>query len=252
MAAKRASKKKERKTDEEAPTAELVMPLPGETKIEKGLIKQAIKTINSTTGRAELAAALEVGDYLLNCFFSGNIEAYADREGEHTSFNRLAKEKDLAVSAQWLRLAIRVTGQYASLPEDVRDRLPLSHHKLLLPLRDDTKRTKLATQAADGEWSKRQLEARLAKARGERSGAGRPRIPGFVKGLDKLDAMVELFAQEVDWEDPFRGYSDENARTAREDASTRLAEAEQKLKDMLKTVKDAKRHLAKLESSEKK
>lgn len=236
-------------------TGALEAPLPGEHEQVPALVNKAIRDLQEIQGRHRLAAALHIGRYILSVFFDDDPEAYLGRSREHVSFQALqdrasnkAENKTHGLSAQWLQVAVAVTMQYEALPVDVRDVLPLSHHRLLLPIKDVSQKVEFAEKAAERNWSKEELDARSAKARDQhkvKGRTGRPRKPEFLKTLTKLSKIKgRPDAAAIDWEDPFPGYSAEGAAKELAEAERLLASAEVQLTELLEFVREAKRRLA--------
>jgi hypothetical protein len=85
-----------------------------------------------------------------------------------------------------------VVDQLRLLPEEVASALPPTHHTLLLGVKDTKKKQDLARQAVAGEWSKDRLQVAVTKLREkEKSAAGRPPLPAFVKAIHKLSKLLE-------------------------------------------------------------
>ena len=90
-------------------------------------------------------------------------------------------------------------GQLRQLPDEVGDALPFSHHKLLLPLKDNQVKLALAREAVASKLGKRELEARVRAAQqlvGKPTGAGRPQLPSWAKGIGAIQR--EILAAQVD------------------------------------------------------
>jgi hypothetical protein len=85
------------------------------------------------------------------------------------------------------------------LPADIAEALPLSHHKLLLPIKDEQKKLELAKSAVHEGLAKRALEERVRKLRDkdkDDSKAGRPPLPAFAKAVTALHKVVRVAASE--------------------------------------------------------
>ena len=164
--------------------------LPGELAADLALLDQAVQDINRIYTQKGLETVLALGQYVLDTFFGGAATAFQSRGGDHLTFRELAHREDLHVSYATLWRAVGVVEQYARLPEPVARALPPTHHTLLLPLKDDQKKTELARKAVDRGWSKAELEREVKKAKG-RSKVGRPTLPRFVKTLHRWDRFLE-------------------------------------------------------------
>lgn len=177
-----------------APAA-LVPVLPGEAEEDDRLVDQAVQEINRRYTAKGLETARELGEYLIDTFFDGDPEKFHLRGAGHASFRQLAKREDLLPSSSFLWKACAIVEQLRQLPEDVAAELPVSHHKLLLSLKDVEAKKELAQRAATEKLSKRDLEAQVKAVRANGHGgpkAGRPPLPEFVKGLHQLRQAVKL------------------------------------------------------------
>jgi len=177
-------------------TTELVIPaeaLPGEVQPDAALVDTAVEQINRLYIAKGLETAQVIGEYVLETFFGGDPSAFRDREGGHASFRALASRDDLHVSHVWLWRAVSVVEQLRQLPAEVGSNLPFTHHTLLLPIKSERAKLRLAKRAAEKGWTKRKLDAEVRKVRDKEKqnpNAGRPRLPRFVKTLNKLGRLL--------------------------------------------------------------
>lgn len=171
--------------------------LPGEQAVASALLQRAVEDINRIHARRGMELIKELGKYLLHTFFGGDIRTWRERQGRHQTFRALARREDLQVSYATLWYAVAVLEQLEDIPEHIATQLSFSHHRLLLPLKDNRDKLALARRAVDERLTTRQLE-RLVKSRTAPSSArtGRPRIPALVKGVRKVRAAVELATSE--------------------------------------------------------
>ena len=196
------------------PTA-LVLVLPGADAIDDGLVERAVETLNQVYRAKGLETARAVAECVVALFFDNEAENFHARGNSHLSFAALKKRADLQVSYQFVWNSCAVYDQLRRLPPEIANALPLSHHKLLLPIKDDEVKRKLATAAIEGKLSKRTFEERVKKARkAQQSGskAGRPTLPAFVKVFGKFGQLVALAEREDVTEESFVHYSKVDAR----------------------------------------
>ncbi len=154
-------------------------------------LDEAVATLNDLATEVGLATSLRIGAYLLDAFFGGDPERYRTESSHQEAFRALLRHPDLVPSTSFLWYAIAVHLQYEELPPAVAARLPLSHHRVLLPLRDQDLKLRLAKRAAWNRWSKREL-VREVQHRTQRSPQrGRPRLPTFVKGARLLRKALD-------------------------------------------------------------
>lgn len=168
-------------------------PLPGEAVDDPELLDRVVNHVNRLFLAKGLETAREVGEYLLRQFFGGNPENFHQRGRKHVSFRRLAERKDLQPSYSFLWSACAVVEQLRLLPANLSETLPLSHHKLLLSVKDRATKVRLAQLAAERGLSKRALEEEVRTLR-SRTGvrAGRRPLPSVVKGLGRLTSAVKF------------------------------------------------------------
>lgn len=177
----------------------LVTTLPGAASVDAGLLDHAVANINRIYQGKGLEMAREAGEYVLHTFFAGDPENFRNRGKKHVTFRQLAQRKDLQVSYTTIWNAVAVLDQLRLLPENIASALPLSHHKLLLPIKDPDSKVKLAQKAVDKSLSKRTFEDEVRKARQKQKGnstAGRPALPAAVKSLHKLARYVSFVAND--------------------------------------------------------
>lgn len=169
--------------------------LPGEGVVVDQLVADAVAKLNHIYAAKGLETARDVGEYIIQTFFGGDPERFHERGKDHMSFRALAQHDDLQVSASFLWHACAVVEQLRLLPEDVGSALPLSHHRLLLSVKDPDEKERLARGAVERRLSKRDLEAEVVALRpavAPESKPGRKALPPLAKGLTQLKKAVAL------------------------------------------------------------
>lgn len=167
---------------------------------EAALLDEVVAQINHLYVIKGLELAVEVGEYLIDRIFDGDPEQFRDRGSKDASFRKLAARDDLKVSHAFLWSACAIVVQRDALPEDLRDALSVSHHRALLPLKDEASKVDLARRAVEEGLSKRELQAEVERVRAETgavSRAGRPPLPAVVKGLNRVAAAVRAATDEA-------------------------------------------------------
>jgi hypothetical protein len=169
------------------------------------MITTAVQEINRLHVAKGLEAARTLGEYLLTTFFGGDLQAFTAREKKHASFRALAKRDDLIPTHTSLWYSVALLGQLRQLPADIAGALPLSHHKLLIPVRDEKLKLELAEAAVENHLNKEDLDARIRAVREEQQGdgkrAGRPALPGWAKGIGGIAKSVQAaLADEISGE----------------------------------------------------
>jgi hypothetical protein len=213
------------KADKKADSKTLAPVLPGEGKVVGDLVDEAVDDINRLYMAKGLETAKAVGDLVLNRFFAGDPKNFRDRANGHVSFRELGERDDLEVGWQFIWNAVAVVVQMRSLPAETAQALPLSHHKLLLSVKNEDDKLKLAKEAAEQNMGKRDLEDKIkaAKAKDDNaSRAGRPPLPGFVKAFTALKKVVKTATEDEITEDSFEHFTKEQAKEL-------LAEMEEQL-----------------------
>jgi len=143
-----------------------------------------------------LQTACLIGEYVISRFFGGEVEAFRRDSCKHASFRALSKRVDLRFSPTYLWTAVAVVGQLRELPEDLAQCLPLSHHRLLLPLKDATVKVALARLAVEYSLSKRELKREIGQlVGGQAKGAKRALNVPVIKALSHLIEASEEFVQ---------------------------------------------------------
>jgi hypothetical protein len=207
-----AQKKKSAKTKTGDSTA-IEVALPGLSATEKPLIDKAIDDLNTLYTRKGLETAEAIGDYILQAFFEGDIDNYNQFGRKHATFKALTEHDGLQFSASYLWFAVTVSEQVKFLRANgITDDLPLSHHRLLVAVKDNDKKLALAQRAVEKGMSKRAFETAVRKKRGSAGGSsGRPPLPAFAKGFTKLLQAIELAVSEEVTDESFEHYDAEQA-----------------------------------------
>jgi len=210
-------------------TTEIVKALPGEQAVDEALVDQVVTRLNRIASVKGIETARDVGEVVLGTMFGGDSANFRRRGEDHVSFRALAaraESGDLHVSHIFIWRAVSVIDQLRLLPENVRDALPYTHQTLLLPVKDEKAKVRLAEQAAEGGWSKRKMEEEVQKIRAKEKGdskAGRPALPMFVKGLTRLTSAVKLATSAAVTGSAFATYSPNKARVLLEDLDGQIA-----------------------------
>lgn len=192
-------------------SAELVPHLPGEGSVDAELLDKAVAVINRIYVSKGLETARAIGNYVVEAFFGGDLESFGQRQKKHVTFRALAEREDLHVAYNTIWYSVAVLDQLRLLPEDVAEALPLSHHKLLLPVADADVKAKLAAKAVEEKLSSREFAEVVKAARVAQSGkprGGRPPLPAVVKGIRRLQKAVALATSEDIHPETFKSSTD--------------------------------------------
>jgi len=192
-------------------SAELISSLPGEGSVDEDLLDAAVAEINRIYVSKGLETARAIGNYVVEAFFGGDLESFDPRQKKHMTFRALAEREDLHVAYNTIWYSVAVLDQLRLLPEDIAEALPLSHHKLLLPVADAKMKADLAAKAVEDKLSSREFAEVVKAARASRSDkprGGRPPLPAFVKGFRRLQKAVALATSEDIHPDAFKSSED--------------------------------------------
>jgi hypothetical protein len=138
-------------------------------------IDEAVRFINRKTILTGLELAREIGQYLLDTFFDGDYQSFADTSrSKKTSFRALLVREDLLLGNATLYRFVRISHQLRALPPDLASDLSLAHHRALLPLNDADTKTELARRALDEGWSSHHHPASQAENRHHAGINGKP------------------------------------------------------------------------------
>ncbi len=181
------------------PAEDAAPALPGEAEADEQLIDKAVAELNRIYIGKGLETARALGGYVLEHFFEGDEEAFHERGRKHASFTALAKRDDLRVGYSFLWHSVAIVRQLQLLPDDIAGALPVSHHRLLLPVKDEKAKVRLAKKAAKKGLSKRAFEEEVKKVRRKELGGekrGRPADPAFVKAMKRVHKAAQLALME--------------------------------------------------------
>lgn len=205
--------------------------LPGATTLDPHLLDAAVAEINRLHNAKGLELARAIGTYVVQALFNNNLDTFAATSREHLTFRALAQRDDLRVSYTSVWYSVAVLDQLRVLPDDIGAALPLTHHKLLVPVRDPQTKVRLAARAVEEQLTSREFAAEVKRARaqenpGARGGRRRRPLPAFVKGMTRLRRAIELATSEVVSHETFDSYSPGKARLLMEELEGQTAALE--------------------------
>ena len=161
----------------------------------------AVRELNRIYNQKGLELALALGEFVLDNFFDGSVEAFRSGNRTHRTFRALARRSDLMVSHTTLWTAVNIVEQMQILPERIARQLSYSHHRALLTVKASGDKTRLARLAVQDGLTTRQLDALVRDwaSRQQTTRTGRPRIPTLVKSIRQVDsAMQKALSSGVD------------------------------------------------------
>ena len=142
-----------------------------------------------------LTTLLAIGRIVLDAMFDGDIDRFkAIGTGKrHASYFALSKRDDIGISASSLWYAVALHDNVRLLGQDDAQRIPTSHHRVLVHVRDVETRKDLARRTIAENLTVKKLAAlvppRQVVEPGKR-GRGRPALPVAVKALGELERIV--------------------------------------------------------------
>jgi hypothetical protein len=173
---------------------------PGESGTEHALQDRVVAQLNQAHDDHGRAHVLALGRIVIDHLFSGSAHAFVTRERAHVTFQTLSHRPDLRVPYRALWYAAQIVAVLDALPCDLQGRLPPSHLRLLVHVRDCRLREQLAVDAAETKQSKRQLEQAIENAAPvvdpDQPRRGRRKLPGWARGEGQLQALAERLAAE--------------------------------------------------------
>ncbi len=179
----------------------LADPLPGEDAIDNALVSQAFERIREITTAKGLETAKAIGEFLIETFFAGDLAKFTARNKKHASFKALGERmSDLTISQTFLWYSVAVVGQLQQMPTEVGEALPMSHHRLLMPIKDEAVKLSLAKEALSEGLGKRQFEIRVRQERDkkyeDRQPPGRAALPSWARSLGPLLRAAEAMTED--------------------------------------------------------
>ncbi len=217
----------DRKRKPRSKATALAVHLPGADSVDGALLDRAVQELNALYRTKGLETARAVAEVVIGVFFGGSVDHFNARSGSHISFVELKKRSDLHVSYQFVWNSCAVYDQIRQLPQHVVDALPMSHQKLLLPVKDREQKVALAQAAVKENLGKRAFEERIRLVRkaATTSKAGRPPLPAFAKAFTVVKRAVSMATKGTIDEDSFAHFSKDETRK-------HLDEWEQQVRDL--------------------
>ena len=113
-----------------------------------------------------------------------------------------ARDRQLPICERSLWYATKLPAHLEVIGEALAKALTLGHHKVLRHIADIGERRKLAQEAVDSSWSRADLQTRVNQdtwARGQLSqdGPGRYPMPGWLRGLEAAERLLEVDVDEL-------------------------------------------------------
>jgi len=205
----------DRRDNNDTGTALAVRPLPGEHDIATDRVDEVVVRLNRLYRDKGLETIRAVGELVLETFFGGDVDNFRTRGRAHVSFRKLAERKDLEMSYQFIWNSVAVLDQLRLLPATVANALPVSHHKLLLPIKDADLKLRLAEEAVGEGLGKRDFGERVKGVREATAPdikLGRPPLPAFARAATAIRHAGKLAKAAKVTSDCFAHFEHEDAR----------------------------------------
>jgi hypothetical protein len=169
-----------------------LVPAP-EPVIDPALLDGAVQFLNRAVQVSGLQLATQVSTYVVDTFFAGDFALLSSKDPHKTaSFRALSEHPGLQMGATTLYRLVRIGQQARHLPQDLAERLSLSHHRLLLTVDNPQHKQHLARLAAQHGWSVAELQAQIqAELPQPDKTRGRPAQAPVVRWLAALQRQAD-------------------------------------------------------------
>ncbi|MFH1114176.1 MAG: hypothetical protein V1792_09670 [Pseudomonadota bacterium] len=137
---------------------------------EQDFIEETVKRINSLYRKNVDNGKIEIGTYLLDEVFKGDVEkAMSTNPSKHTTFAKIAEREDLLVEPKTLGSWVRAAAVMRDLKKRVSNLPSLTtyHYVELATVKDKKQRTQFAKDAELNGWSVKALREEIRKAKGK-------------------------------------------------------------------------------------
>jgi hypothetical protein len=168
-------------------------PDPGEVDIDA-----AVAEINRIYITGGLKTTVAVGRFILDTFFGGDIVAFSSKGPGWPSFAELHQRHDLAMSYSVLSYSVQVAHQVRQLPQDIAWKLNISHHRVLVRVKDLDVKTEFARLAVEEGLHTKELKTRVYRAIGaDPSRPGRTQLSPPALAVRRLERKSREFVREM-------------------------------------------------------
>lgn len=182
-------------------------PLPGEHELDELLGQRAIAALQPLGELPGLKGRRRIAACVLRTFFAGQVALFRARSRTHRTYRWVMATPGLSVSRNDVWYAVAILEQLWVLPPEVGQSLPLSHHRILLPIHDLEDKLRIASIAHGAGLSKRELEQLVRESRPPEAGGP----PALAQGLDRIGEALDLAESESLDEQALAGLSEEES-----------------------------------------
>jgi len=206
--------------------------------LDKKLVDDATVWIRRKLEETVYKGTLEIGNYVLDTFFKGDIEAVRSKNPQkNTSFGALTDKcgsQELPISKPALSRAVGIAMMVRQFPDETVafKQLAPSIQETLLPLQDPAKVEKIAKKALEGEWTVLETRETVASERAKipkDDTRGRPPTPVITK-------VLERSLKQFTFEDGKRSFTKADVEALGEDQRENALKSAQELIEKLKEL----------------
>lgn len=150
---------------------------PGVNEIDEQLVEAVVGRLNRLHAAVHLSLYRAFGEVLLDAFYQGDLDVFAQIGRNHASLNAVLEHEGLRPKGSQAWYALNLLPQLRMFGDELSEALPMSHHRILMHVRDEHAKLDLAKRAATGSLSKRALEVEVEqwrRARQEQPDRRRP------------------------------------------------------------------------------
>lgn len=162
-------------------------------------IEETVRWISERVNQAIHTTCVEIGQYLLDRFFLGSVQAFRSQSPrKHSSMRALkarceSEDLPLSITTLYNYISLAIQERAMSAHQAMYARLGHTHKILLLPLRDPEIKALLVEEAVTKRLGTRQLKERVEEARRKEVGLserGRPLKNSILYTLDRLEQAL--------------------------------------------------------------
>ena len=174
----------------------------GVNKAGQKLIEQAVAFINEKANETVYKGSVEIGNYLLDKFFDGDIaKASSKSRAKLLNYRALCNHPDLAASPGTLSVMLRVAAQEKLFKENNLpvNKLSYSHKAELLKVSDEKLKIKIFKRAVKQGFSVRDLQIKIDWEKNPDSkNKSKGKINEFQRFLDRNLLDNEVWLRKID------------------------------------------------------
>lgn len=170
--------------------------------IDERLVDRAVGDLRRLVMNGQVDLVSRVGEYLIESFFDGSVEAARSKSGSKPASLRRLSERaaEFGMSSAGVMNAVPIALQVREIGKRLASQLLPSHHRALLPVRDRKEKRQLAEAAVAGGWSVTELRKKVGQAK-KRHAGGRPKRATVSLLIARVDRLFEIHQEKLKLED---------------------------------------------------